>query len=118
LVDKAEGLFQWASVACDVTKDKSRGLTPVWKLQDILNSGNQLDGLYRIVLQPVAHTTNEHYMNIYSTLMGTILLAKEPLPISALIAFYTIGNFHEEVKYFLRPLHALLHGVTESTVPV
>ncbi|KAF8509646.1 quinon protein alcohol dehydrogenase-like superfamily [Hysterangium stoloniferum] len=118
LVNKAGRLFQWAYVACYFIKDNNSGLTPVQKLKVILNSGNELDDIYRTVLKQVSPTSNQHYMNIYFRVMGTILLAKEPLPISALIAFYKPGDFSAEVEYFLRPLGPLLHGVTESTIPV
>ncbi|KAF8509984.1 WD40-repeat-containing domain protein [Hysterangium stoloniferum] len=118
LVNKAGGLFQWAYVACHATKDVKTGLTPVRKLQKFLNSGNQLDGLYESILEQVSPTSDQDSMDVYFTVMGAILLAKEPLSISALITLCKPGNIGGDVKSLLRPLGALLHGVTESTVPL
>ncbi|KAF8509985.1 WD40-repeat-containing domain protein [Hysterangium stoloniferum] len=118
LVSKAGGLFQWAYVACHATKDVKTALTPVRKLQKFLNSGNQLDGLYESILEQVSPTSDQDSMDVYFTVMGAILLAKEPLSISALITLCKPGNIGGDVKSLLRPLGALLHGVTESTVPV
>ncbi|KAF8505078.1 hypothetical protein BU17DRAFT_58057 [Hysterangium stoloniferum] len=118
LVNNAGGLFQWAYVACHATKDMKTALAPVRKLQKFLNSGHQLDGLYQSILEQVSPTSDLDSMDVYFTVMGAILLAKEPLSISVLITLCKPGNIGDDVKSLLRPLGALLHGVTESTVPI
>jgi hypothetical protein len=119
LVDKAGGLFQWASLACKATTNKITGLPTVERLKRFLQlRNNKLHEIYSEILKQVFLTDSQDYMDTYSRVMGAILLAKEPLPISALKAFCKPGKFDDEVECFLRPLGALLHGVTESTIPV
>ncbi|KAF8514938.1 WD40-repeat-containing domain protein [Hysterangium stoloniferum] len=118
LVNKAGGLFQWAYVACSAIKDGKTGHSPRQKLNNFLKSVNQLDGLYKTILQQVSPSSDKECMNNYFRVMGTILLAKEPLPISALIALCWPGGMGDIVQSLLRPLGSLLHGVTETSVPI
>jgi hypothetical protein len=92
LVEKSEGLFQWAYTACLFVKgDEKRGLDPVEQLDILLSSASQsahlsrLDRLYlEILTQIFGEGDDGRIVRRFRSIMGLILVAKEPLPIPAL----------------------------------
>jgi AAA ATPase domain len=91
LVKAAEGLFQWAAVACGFINSRaSLGLSMKMRVQRLLGHSRGLSGeglldnLYEEILKD-CFTSNEA-QTLFRTIMGQLLAAIEPLSIHSLIA--------------------------------
>jgi hypothetical protein len=127
LVDKSEGLFQWASTACRFIKgDGEKVLDPVKQLGILVSSASrsaqrsQLDELYTRILKRIFETNDTDLMGCFRSVMGCMLAAKEPLSISALQKLCSDkesanGNV---VGQIIRPLGSLLSGVAQESIPI
>ncbi|KAH7928957.1 WD40 repeat-like protein [Leucogyrophana mollusca] len=126
LVEKSEGLFQWASTACRFIKGDDRGgLDPCEQLDVLLCQSlpprklDALDQLYLNILTQVfgdpAPATVAHR---FRTVMETLLGVREPLPISALRRMLSQAGSMDIVGLIVRPLGSLLTGVAQDSVPV
>lgn len=89
LVDKSEGLFQWASTACKfIRPDDDYGV--FWKdqLEAVLasepSSSSALYSLYRTVLNSLFRTRDERFLRRFQLVMGRMLAVVEPLSMTAL----------------------------------
>jgi hypothetical protein len=127
LVDRSEGLFQWAFTACLFIKgDDEGGLDPVEQMQILISSPvasyqaklNRLDQLYMDILKHVFPSENKERIARFRSVLGEILAAQEPLPISALLALRTGEETRDVVTLLIRPLGSLLSGVFSRDVPV
>ena len=124
LVEKSEGLFQWASTACRFVKgDGLKGVDPVEQLDILLTSQSPhldvLDGLYlKILTQLFGTGSNDSIMRRFRSVMGCILAAKEPLSISALHKLRDEHGSGHEVDLIVRPMGSLLTDVTQTFDPV
>ncbi|KAF9460308.1 WD40-repeat-containing domain protein [Collybia nuda] len=118
LVDKSEGLFQWASTACLFIE--SDFYTAVEQLEVLLQpSGNihNLDSLYTQILDQKTSGGGKTRVDRFVSVMKTVLALKKPLPLTALGKLC----FQKElaiVKSVLQPLGALLSGVSSDSAPV
>src|ERR1700683_3955690 len=83
LVGKSDGLFQWASTACQALKDGEGGVLPTEILTRFYNLASGLDQLYTEVLSQSFEPNNAMGMFRFQLVIGRILVAKEPLSISA-----------------------------------
>jgi hypothetical protein len=113
LVKSSEGLFQWAAVTCHYIMD------PYERLESFLETGSGLDELYYKVLKQAFQANNSKVMNRYRSVMGRILTAKEPLPLSVLSRMH-IGNpaWMNEIKAIIEPLGCLLSGINGNDIAI
>src|ERR1700754_3891772 len=127
LVVRSEGHFQWASTACLFIKgDGEGGLDPVEQMEILISSpdGRQgsklerLDKLYMDILKHVFPTENAGRMARFRSVIGEILAAYEPLPISALTSLRSGTEKANIVNLIVRPLGAVLSGVSSRDTPV
>jgi len=121
LVEKSEGLFQWASTACRFINGKEKsGWTPSERLHMLLSSApqsNNLDSLYSEILNRTFQIDETTPMDRFKKILGTILAAREPLSISALREL-CFEYDPDVVELIIRPLGSLLSGVTHQSAPV
>jgi hypothetical protein len=127
LVDSSEGLFQWAFTACLFIRGNDEGwFNPVAQMEILLSTtiGSQhsklerLDQLYLGILKHVFPSENPERIARFKSVLGEILAAVEPLPISALIALRGITEKRDIVSLLVRPLGSVLSGVFSRDVPV
>jgi len=119
LVEHSEGLFQWAAVTCHYIMDPYGGKLPYERLESSLGTGHGLDNLYCGVLNQAFQKYDSKVMNRYKSVMGRILTAKEPLPLS------TLSNIHinnpvwmDEIKAIIGPLGCLLSGINRNDIAI
>ncbi|KIJ90658.1 hypothetical protein K443DRAFT_28955, partial [Laccaria amethystina LaAM-08-1] len=119
LVKCSEGLFQWAAVACQDIMNPSGGELSYERLEFFLETGSGLDGLYYAVLNQAFHRNGSRAMDRYRSVMGRILTAKEPLPLSTLLKMH-VNNpaWMDEIKAIIGPLGCLLSGINENDVAI
>lgn len=116
LAERAEGLFQWAAVACDYINSYG-GLSHVAHLKYLLKDAKGLDKLYHKVLSQAFPEFNL-VKDCYRSVMGRILTAKEPLSLSTLSRMLVENPMLEEVQALIQPLGCLLSGIKNSDIPI
>jgi len=90
LAKKAEGLFQWAYVACDYIAKPPPGLNASDCLEEVLDSSQasdaaeQLNELYRRVLEAHFNMGHSRIRDNFQSVMGQVLGTFEPLSITSL----------------------------------
>jgi WD40 repeat protein len=94
LVQRASGLFVWASTACEFINgyDPKRRLDVILRGQ--VKSGAQaaLDALYRTALNSINRWDDEDFVSDFRDVMGIILVARLPLSSSAIDALLHIPD--------------------------
>jgi hypothetical protein len=125
LVDKSEGLFQWASTACRFIKGNGEELLdPVEQLEILVSSASrsaqlsQLDELYTRILTRIFTTNGTDRMGCFRSVVGCMLAARELLFTSALEKLCSDKGSANVVERIIRPLGSLLSGVTQKSIPI
>lgn len=119
LATKCEGLFQWASVACEFIKGLGEpGFTHRERfdliVQGTTNQPQPLDPLYQMVLHHLFRTPNTAVMNRFKLVMSLVLTAFEPLSVNSLneiLCAAKNGNPGFEASIILKHMGSLLSGV-------
>jgi NACHT domain len=124
LTKAAEGLFQWAAVACGFINSSSRlGLSKTQCVERLLGHARgqtgqgPLDSLYEEVLKEYFESPEAH--GIFRSVMGQLLAAVQPFSIDSLITLRHYASKHdpddsELVLGILSYLGSLLSNVTSS----
>ncbi len=125
LTVKAEGLFQWAAVACGYILDPPEffGFSRVKCIEHLLkptadhHRPDPLDELYEEVLK--GYFRHQEAQRLFRSVMGQLIAAFEPLPIHSLIALRQRGSIDdnsdpESIGRMLRRLSSLLSNVNSS----
>jgi len=130
LVDKSEGLFQWAFVACKaITGEGKGGSTPLRRYQRLLASlgpvTSSLDSLYTQVLSQIFDTNEEAGMVLFRSIMGLVLTVYEPLSIPSLKRLWyhhedgrEAHESDDDVSSVLKFMGSLLSGTFSDDVVV
>ncbi|KZT51147.1 WD40 repeat-like protein [Calocera cornea HHB12733] len=118
LAHRAQGLFQWAFVACDYIHRRIFGKTMVDRYNDVLNGTDQragLDGLYKTVLDQLV-SENPDALHAFKAVMGFLLGAVEPLSMASLREMSAVlpERLKTEPERILPSLGSLLSGVGDS----
>ncbi|KAJ7221322.1 hypothetical protein GGX14DRAFT_669358 [Mycena pura] len=128
LADKAEGLFQWASLACQLSTQFMFS-SPKEVIEDILSlPSNSLDALYTKALKPFVQPGGD--FSCFRHIMSFVLSAFEPLTMQTLSKMYRLAMAEKEnfvgdipdredpVKRVLGLMGALLSGVHTDNVQI
>ncbi|KAF8815811.1 WD40 repeat-like protein [Phlegmacium glaucopus] len=132
LAEKAEGLFQWAAVACGYINYPPRGLTKNDCIRALLKLsadheelGQKLGPLYDLYKQVLeGYFESPIVRRRFQSVMGQLLAAFEPLSISSLTALrqYPLDDPDDDdsVVVIVRQLGSLLSNVTlaDQTLPI
>ena len=132
LVRRAEGLFQWAAVACEYVQEPKPVRSRKGRIEHLLTSAadqhgqDLLNELYKRVLED--YFTDEEARDLFRSVVGQLLAAFEPLSIRSLTTLRrhassgdNLGdNDSDSVVETLRYLGSLLSNVTSSddTLPI
>ena len=122
LVSRCEGLFQWASVACEFIKGVGIPGSAPRERYDLLVQGTtseawRLDDLYRAVLSHFFRSGSSLVMDRFRRVMSLVLTAFEPLSVDSLNAILHAakdGNAGFKTNVILDYMGSLLSGVTGS----
>ena len=120
LVSKCEGLFQWASVACEFIRGVGMpGSTPKERyellVQGTTSESWRLDDLYRAVLSHFFQSGGSLVMDRFRRVMALVLTAFEPLSVESLNAILHAakdGNAGFRTNVILDYMGSLLSGAT------
>ncbi|KIJ27480.1 hypothetical protein M422DRAFT_271332 [Sphaerobolus stellatus SS14] len=118
IVEKAQGIFQWAVVVCRLIKETS--LILVEELDSFLaRRSNDLTNLYEEALRrsiPVVHSRDKEHFQL---IVGLLLAACEPLPFSVWkVICHNCGQNTSEIeaamKFVIPRIGALFNGGTSG----
>ena len=127
LAKKAEGLFQWAAVACGYICSPPPGLTKndcIRGLLDRTEVGRKLDPLYDLYRQVLdGYFKADIVQHRFQSVMGQLLAAFEPLSILSLTAlrrFALDRDDDDSIIAIVQNLGSLLSNVTstDETLPI
>ncbi|KAI0037546.1 WD40 repeat-like protein, partial [Auriscalpium vulgare] len=129
LAEKAEGLFQWAYIACSVIK----GTTPSAMFEEFSSltsttfesDKGPLDDIYLYVLSTLVASPNTSQkiskMNACKAILGQVLAAFQPLSADSVKEMYRMSQssvWIEDFDWALNNLGALLTGVIDYSEPI
>ena len=131
LAKMAEGLFQWAAVACGYIRSPPRGLTKNDCINGLLGLsadhsevGRKLGPLYNLYRQVLdGYFEDDIVQHRFKSVMGRLLAAFEPLSIDSLTALRCLScdrDDDDSVVVIVQDLGALLSNVTSTdrTLPI
>ncbi|KAG8218142.1 WD40 repeat-like protein, partial [Butyriboletus roseoflavus] len=125
LTTKADGLFEWARIACEFISSPNQGLSPDDLFKRILSSPDgglrsPLDQIYTLILKWGIHDSREARYR-FSSVMRQVLGMLEPLPMASLNEmrrFFSIPQDHFNVEPILMSIAPLVTGITGPNSPV
>jgi hypothetical protein len=137
LAERADGLFEWARLACEYIKNSHAGLSPLDCYEAVVSRDAAersvlLHDMYRLILTDIMHrdtsTNVQHSQKLRSTalvrfrsVMGQILGTAEPLPLASLNAMrchFPKREDHFDVKLMVKCMGSLLSGTTKPDSPI
>ncbi|KIK38627.1 hypothetical protein CY34DRAFT_14919 [Suillus luteus UH-Slu-Lm8-n1] len=134
LAEKAEGLFEWARLACEYIKNSDAGLSPkdcygTVVSRDPAERSALLHDMYLLILAGIMHgDTSPHPPKMLSTklarfrsAMGQILCTAEPLPLASLNAMrrhFPTREDNFDVELVVKSMGSLLSGTTNLDSPI
>jgi hypothetical protein len=127
IVERSEGLFQWAATACrHIQGNGEIGHNPREKLNDVLklSTYSGLDSLYKTILERIGLSTSKRddiMSRRFQTIMGRVLLLREPISVNALSSLWYDDEDKGQTELILEPLGSVLSGVwrgNEAVQPI
>ncbi|KIK33456.1 hypothetical protein CY34DRAFT_99569, partial [Suillus luteus UH-Slu-Lm8-n1] len=128
LAANADGLFEWARLACGYIKLPYFGSSSMDCFDEVVNRDpegrkNLLYDMYRLILEDLIpkDTHYEQAVAKFRSVMGQILATNEPLPLGSLNAMRC--NFPEnhdryKVDVVIKHMGSLLSGTTDSSITI
>jgi hypothetical protein len=137
LAQKADGLFEWARLACGYIKESHVGLSPIDSYNAVMSSNpadrhKLLYSMYDLILKGImpgdAAPHDQHLQKLRSTMlarfrsvMGQILHTAEPSPLTSLNAMrhhFPIREDVFDVWLVVKSMGSLLNGITNPNSPI
>ncbi|KIK33197.1 hypothetical protein CY34DRAFT_66416, partial [Suillus luteus UH-Slu-Lm8-n1] len=130
LAANADGLFEWARLACGYIKLPYFGSSSMKCFNEVVKRDpkrrkNLLYDMYRLILRDLMPKDDDtHYKEAvaaFRSVMGQILATNEPLPLDSLKAMrrhFPEDHDHYEVDAVINHMGPLLSGTTDSSIPI
>ncbi|KAG6330197.1 hypothetical protein ID866_8892 [Astraeus odoratus] len=124
IVEKSDGLFEWARLACEFVKPRMVGETARERFDHLMSRGSEnerlLDGMYHTILES-AIGKRPTALERFRSVMQQVLSLLEPLTMDALNAMRSVFPDEQdryEVNIILGFMGSLLSGVTDQSTTV
>ena len=125
LVNKSDGLFEWARLACDFVTTRKAGVTTEERFRKLVSHAPGqgeplLDEMYEVILRDVVHDSHEAQRR-FQSVMRQILYTFEPLHLASLNILrqrFREGTDPDVVEVILEPMASLLSGITDKSLPI
>lgn len=126
LVERAGTSFQWAATACRFIRSEDvGGADPREQLENVLESDHGLDALYTTIMARYFDSKDTHSLARLKSVLGRILVAREPLPLQALtrllppLSVFSVGLDDLPIQQrTVRFLGSLLSGTHDDNTPI
>ncbi|KAG2113852.1 uncharacterized protein F5147DRAFT_787911 [Suillus discolor] len=131
LAAKADGLFEWARLACEYIKEDLPGINRRSRFETVVNRDpgkwtNKLYDMYRLILTDIlprdryGEVEYQEALAEFRSVIGQILGMVEPLPLNSLTAMRNC--FPNHTKHYqvdiVKHMGSLLSGTTDPLIPV
>ncbi|KIK17764.1 hypothetical protein PISMIDRAFT_14851 [Pisolithus microcarpus 441] len=125
IVNKSDGLFEWARVACEFIRPSKAGATPKERYDDLMaleaeEGRTLLDTTYRTILEAGIPRMGTPFKR-YRSVMCQVVMTLEPLPMAALNCMrekYPNEQDHYDINLILEFMSPVLGGVVDRSSPV
>ncbi|KAG6331775.1 hypothetical protein ID866_7313 [Astraeus odoratus] len=121
---KADGLFEWARLACEFIRTRAAERTVRQQFDDVMRHGSEkgrlLDSMYHAILDS-AIGKGPDVLGQFRSVMQQVLTILEPLPMLALDAMRAVfpqKADRYDVGLILHFLGPLLSGVSDPSMPI
>lgn len=133
LAKKADGLFEWARLACESIEAPPAGFSPMDSFNNVVSRDpakreHLLYDMYDFMLTEIMRQdkyTNAEFQKTrlarFRSVMGQILGAAEPIPLESLNAMrshFPDQTDHYKVEVVVEHMGSLLTGTTNSSTPI
>ncbi|KIJ42961.1 hypothetical protein M422DRAFT_253754 [Sphaerobolus stellatus SS14] len=124
VTQKSEGLFQWASVVCQIVQEAAEEVkVPAYVLEQVLSSGYDLYSLYKTAHNTRFKSIKDHIFNKqFKTGLGFVLTIYKPLSRSALSILWKLAYDENgptnSMDSILPHLAALFNGTSDNGIGV
>ena len=123
---RADGLFEWARLACEFVKPNTLGRTTEERFNELITRASGegatlLDSMYRSILDNLMEKAGQTGLARFHSLMRQILNTLEPLPMVGLHVmrkYFPHESDHFRIGIILDFMGSLLSGVTDRSMPV
>ena len=123
---RADGLFEWAQLACEFVKPSTLGRTTEERFNELImrasgEGATLLDSMYRSILDNLMEKAGKTGLARFHSLMRQILNTLEPLPMDGLHVmrkYFPRESDHFRIGIILDFMGSLLSGVTDRSMPV
>ncbi|KIK15540.1 hypothetical protein PISMIDRAFT_320776, partial [Pisolithus microcarpus 441] len=125
IVNKSDGLFEWARVACEFIRPSKAGATPKENYDDLMALEDEegrtlLDTTYFTILKTGIPRTGTRFKR-YRSVMRQVVMTLEPLTMAALNCIrknFPNERDHYDINLILEFMSAVLGGVVDRSSPV
>ncbi|KIK24294.1 hypothetical protein PISMIDRAFT_412255, partial [Pisolithus microcarpus 441] len=125
IVEKSNGLFEWARLACQFLNPNAFGQTVKERLQSLIaipsGEGKELlDGMYTAILESAVPKSGEP-LRRFCSVMRQLLMMLEPLTMTELNymrSLFPDEDEHYDVAVVLRFMAPVLRGIGDHTSPI
>ncbi|KAI5990660.1 hypothetical protein EDD15DRAFT_2578411 [Pisolithus albus] len=125
IVEKSNGLFEWARLACQFLNPNAFGQTVKEQFKDLIaipsGEGKELlDGMYTAILESVVPKSGKRFRR-FCSVMRQLLMMSEPLPmleLNHMRSLFSDEDEHYDVAIVLRLMTPVLRGISDQTSPV
>ena len=122
---RADGLFEWARLACEFVKPSTLGRTTEERFNELImrasgEGATLLDSMYRSILDNLMEKAGKTGLARFHSLMRQILNTLEPLPMDGLHVmhkYFPRESDHFRIGIILDFMGSLLSGVTDRSMP-
>lgn len=116
LAEKAQGLFQWAYLACHYIVEYNH----IVRLKTLLSKAApaSLFEMYHRILDEKQGIQDADSFTTFQTIIGALIVSREPFSITTLQALFEPLNEDLDVKAALAPFRSLFIGVDDSTTTI
>ncbi|GJJ10647.1 hypothetical protein Clacol_004874 [Clathrus columnatus] len=130
LVDLSQGLFQWAYLASEFLTGLGNGAgstineryDDLISTQHIESIEDPLDTMYNQILSSLFDSKSPRAMSRFRSVIGSIVAAREPLSLTALIALrgenVSLAGRETDIKVVIQYMGSLLSGIDDPSSPI
>ncbi|KIL61834.1 hypothetical protein M378DRAFT_82103, partial [Amanita muscaria Koide BX008] len=124
LAKRADGLFEWARLACNYIKLNEAGVSQKERFNDLMSREQRegtdlLDDMYSVILREIMGTTpKELALNRFRSVMRHVLFTREPLPLDSFVIMHRAVQTDYDAELILRPMASLLSGISDRSTPI
>lgn len=119
LIERSEGLFQWAFTACEFVLEP--GWEPVERLESLISTTELtgIDKLYKAILHHIfGFSDDDARLPRFRSVLGRVLCVRQPLSITDLTALRGPAESASATRSIVRLMGSVLSGVSADSSPV